>query len=56
MARDWKSIATVTAFLGVTLAALYPVAVVPLISERRMTEPPAPGFRKGGMWKQMDRP
>lgn len=47
--------ATVAAFLGITCAALYPVAVVPLMSERRDVKLAAPGFKKGSMWREIDR-
>lgn len=52
---SWKSVATVAAFLGITCAALYPVAVVPLMSERRDVKLAAPGFKKGSMWREIDR-
>lgn len=57
MAGSLKSKLTVGAFLGITCAAMYAVAVVPLMSERgdQMVEPVTPGFKKGGMWRELSK-
>ncbi|KDD71365.1 hypothetical protein H632_c5201p0 [Helicosporidium sp. ATCC 50920] len=51
-----KGAATVGVLVAVTLAALYPVVIMPLMGESPVVAAPAqPGFRKKGMWGEIDR-